>query len=184
MRGRLAVGLIPTVAAVGIAGALRAFRERCPQVRITLRVGASEVLADQAARGELDVAFLGLPTTAPRPSGVNAREGARQPAGRRGVRGPARNTAGRTQYDEAFAAAGLSRDVAFEVTEFMARLVREEVGIALFASAYVPHLAGVAVVEIVGAPARVECVVRKRDSTPAALAFLDLLGVTPAAPGT
>src|SRR5919202_1228598 len=44
IRGRLAVGLIPTVAAVDIPDALREFRERYPAVRIGLRVGSSEDL--------------------------------------------------------------------------------------------------------------------------------------------
>lgn len=42
VRGRLAVGLIPTVAAVDIPAALRDFRREYPDVRISLRVGASE----------------------------------------------------------------------------------------------------------------------------------------------
>ncbi|MFI9509514.1 LysR family transcriptional regulator [Nocardia sp. NPDC052566] len=55
VRGRLAVGLIPTVAAVDIPGALRQFRLRHPQVRISLRVGASEDLAEQVEQGILEI---------------------------------------------------------------------------------------------------------------------------------
>src|SRR5919201_1752909 len=58
IRGRLAVGLIPTVAAVDIPGALRDFRQRYPEVRIGLWVGASEDLVEQVKQGALDVAFL------------------------------------------------------------------------------------------------------------------------------
>ncbi len=76
IRGRLAVGLIPTVAAVDIPGALRTFREQHPNVRISLRVGASEDLVEQVKDGTIEVAFLGLPTTA-HPTGVEARELAR-----------------------------------------------------------------------------------------------------------
>src|SRR5689334_4818075 len=47
VRGRLAVGLIPTVAAVDLPGVLRQFRQRYPSVRISLRVGASEDLVEQ-----------------------------------------------------------------------------------------------------------------------------------------
>lgn len=61
VRGRLAVGLIPTVAAVDVPGALREFHVSYPHVRISLRVGASEKLVDQVKQGEIDVAFLGLP---------------------------------------------------------------------------------------------------------------------------
>src|SRR5437764_4386308 len=76
IRGRLAVGLIPTVAAVDIPGALRDFRQRYPAVRIRLRVGASDDLVEEVRQGAIEVAFLGLPTTA-RPEGVVAHELAR-----------------------------------------------------------------------------------------------------------
>src|SRR4051794_15916471 len=164
VRGRLAVGLIPTVAAVDIPGALREFRQRYPHVRISLRVGASEDLVEQVRQGAIDVAFLGLPTTT-RPEGVAAHELARDrlvavvapdhpladepvvdlrrlssevfvdlPAG----------TAGRAQSDQAFSAAGLDRDVAFEVTtaDFIAQLIRQNLGVAMLPSAWAPQLAG------------------------------------------
>ncbi|MFC9243811.1 LysR family transcriptional regulator [Streptomyces sp. NPDC057136] len=200
VRGRLAVGLIPTVAAVDIPRALRDFRQRYPNVRISLRVGASDELVEQVREGAIEVAFLGLPTTA-HPQGVNAHELARDrlvavvapdhllageptvslrrlsseafvdlPAG----------TAGRVQSDHAFAAAGLSRDVAFEVTtaDFMARLVEQSLGVAMLPSAYVPQLIGVTTIEVSDAPARVEYVVWSRGSlTPAATAFLAILDI-------
>jgi DNA-binding transcriptional LysR family regulator len=204
IRGRLAVGLIPTVAAVDIPAALRDFRERYPHVRISLRVGASEELVEQVRQGAIEVAFLGLPTTT-RPHGVDARELARDRlvavvapdhplAGERAVDLrrlaaevfvdlPA-NTAGRVQSDQAFSAAGLSRDVAFEVTTayLVARLVAEGLGIAMLPSAYAPQLTGVITIDVIDAPARVEHVVWSRDGrSPAATAFLTLLGI-PAAP--
>ena len=207
MRGRLAVGLIPTVAAVDLPGALREFRERYPHVRVSLRAGASEELVDQVKQGAIEVAFLGLPTTA-RPEGVESRELARDRlvavvapghplAGEPSVDLrrlssevfvdlPA-NTAGRAQSDQAFAAAGLSRDVAFEVTTayLTSRLVEANLGVAMLPSAYVPQLTGVVTVEIADAPARVEYVIWSRAGrTPAATAFLDILNVpvTPTTP--
>ncbi|MGA6152764.1 LysR family transcriptional regulator [Stenotrophomonas sp. NPDC087984] len=205
VRGRLAVGVISTVTAVDIPGALRDFRERYPQVRIRLRVAASDDLVEQVKEGAIDVAFLGLPTTT-RPQGVAAHELARDrlvavvapdhplagesevdlrrlssevfvdlPAG----------TAGRAQSDLAFEAAGLGRVVGFEVTsaDFIARLVRPGLGVAMLPSAYVPHLAGVVTIEVADAPARVEYVVWSRFSrTPAATAFLAALDI-PAADG-
>lgn len=200
VRGRLAVGLIPTVAAVDVAGALRDFRGRYPRVRISLRVGASEDLMEQVGEGALDVAFLGLPTTA-RPGGVAAHELARgrlvavvapdHPLAGEPVVDLRRlsrevfvdlpaGTAGREQSDQAFAAAGLSRDVAFEVTnaDFIARLVGQGLGVAMLPSAYVPQLAGVVTVEVSDAPARVEYAVWSRfGRTPAATAFLTQLGI-------
>ncbi|MFF7941339.1 LysR family transcriptional regulator [Nocardia gamkensis] len=199
VRGRLAVGLIPTVAAVDIPEALRDFRQRYPHVRISLRVGASEELVERVTQGALDVAFLGLPTTA-RPRGVAAHELARDrlvavvapdhplagaptvdlrrlssevfvdlPAG----------IAGRLQSDQAFAAVGLDRDVAFEVTsaDYIARLVRPGLAVAMLPSAYTPQLEGVVTIAVSDAPARVEYIIWSRSRPPAATAFLAVLGV-------
>ncbi len=205
VRGRLAVGLISTVTAVDIPVGLREFRGRHPQVRIGLRVGASKNLVEQVREGELDVAFLGLPTTF-RPEGVTARELARgrlvaavapdHPLASRG-RVPLRElaaepfvdlpsgTAGRAQTDLAFAAAGLVRDVAFEVDEasYIPRLVGPGLAVAMLPAAYVPRLTGIAVVEVTDAPVRIETVVWPRTGpTPATAAFLALLGIPDTAP--
>ncbi|NUS13466.1 MAG: LysR family transcriptional regulator [Streptomyces sp.] len=202
VRGRLAVGSIPTVTAADVPGALREIHERYPQVRITLRVGASDDLTEQVREGVLDVAFLGLPTTAV-PRGVAVRElargslvavvppghpladepsvGLRRLAAETFVELPA-GTAGRAQAEQAFAAAGLDRDVAYEVSsaEFIPRLVGAGLGVALLPAAYGPHLSGVVTVEVTDAPARVEYVVWSRGGpTPAAAAFLAALGVDP-----
>jgi DNA-binding transcriptional LysR family regulator len=201
VRGRLAVGLIPTVAAVDVPAALRDFRQRYPHVRISLRVGASEDLVEQVRQGALDVAFLGLPTTA-RPEGVATHELARDrlvavvPPGHPLAGQPAvdlrrlssevfvdlpAGTAGRAQSDQAFSAAGLDRDVAFEVTtaDFIAQLIRQDLGVAMVPSAWAPQLAGVVTVEVIDAPARVEYVVWSRSGrTPAAAAFLAVLDIT------
>ncbi|NEW47867.1 hypothetical protein GV794_27100, partial [Nocardia cyriacigeorgica] len=93
-------------------------------------------------------------------------------------------TAGRTQSDLAFAAAGLERDVAFEVTsaDYIARLVGQDLCIAMLPSLWVPHLSGVVTIEVTDGPTRVEYVVWGRTTrTPAATAFLDILGI-PATP--
>ncbi|WP_413116323.1 LysR family transcriptional regulator [Streptomyces sp. CY1] len=205
VRGRLAVGVISTVTAVDIPGALRDFRERYPQVRIRLRVAASDDLVEQVKEGAIDVAFLGLPTTA-RPQGVATHELARDRlvavvAPDHPIAGESEvdlrrlssevfvdlpaGTAGRAQSDLAFEAAGLGRVVGFEVTsaDFIARLVRPGLGVAMVPAAYVPHLAGVVTIEVADAPARVEYVVWSRFSrTPAATAFLAALDI-PAAHG-
>ncbi|MEU3013105.1 LysR family transcriptional regulator [Nocardia asteroides] len=200
VRGRLAVGLIPTVAAVDLPAALREFRTRHPHVRISLRVGASEDLAEQVEQGTLDVAFLGLPSGAA-PRGVAVRELARDRlvavvAPEHALAGeptvtlsrlaaevfvdlPA-GTAGRIQSDLAFAAAGLTRDVAFEVTtaDYIARLVGQDLCVAMLPAAHAPHLAGVRTVEVVDAPTRVEYVVWSRvGRSPAASAFLAALDI-------
>lgn len=200
VRGRLAVGLIPSVTAVDLPEALREFRARYPHVRISLRVGASDELSAQVQEGVLDVAFLGLPTTT-QPRGVAGRELARDrlvavvaPEHRLAhetsvdltrlstetfVDLPA-GTAGRAQSDLAFTAAGLDRDVAFEVSsaDYIARLVEQDLGVALLPSAYVPQLTGVVTVEVSDAPARVEHLVWSQTThTPAAAAFLTILDI-------
>ncbi|MFI7082966.1 LysR family transcriptional regulator [Streptomyces anulatus] len=200
VRGRLTVGLIPTVAAVDLPSVLKDFHRRHPKARVSLSVGASEDLVERVRKGEIEVAFLGIPVTA-RPRGVHARELARERliavvspahplAGESSVDLrrlasevfvdlPAK-TAGRAQSDLAFAAAGLTREVAFEVTnaDYLARLVGAGLGVALLPPTYVDGLAGVTTIEVTDAPARVEYVVWGRESrTPAAAAFLELLGI-------
>ncbi|MFD7059977.1 LysR family transcriptional regulator [Streptomyces sp. NPDC059906] len=200
VRGQLSVGVIPSVAAVDIPGTLRDFRRRYPKVRISLRVGASDELVEQVREGGLEVAFLGLPP-AVRPEGVKshvighdrlvavvapdhplADEGPvdlRRLSSEEFVDLPAK-TAGRIQSDLAFSAAGLTRDVAFEVTnaDFLARLVGQGLGVAMLPAAYVPQLSGVTTIQVTDAPARVEYVVWTPDSrTPAATAFLRLIDV-------
>lgn len=203
VRGRLAMGLIPTVAAVDIPAALRRYRNQYPDVQLSIRVGASEDLTDQVRQGVIEVAFLGLPPSA-QPRGVNARELVRDQLvavvapdhelAREPVVDLRRlstevfidlppNTAGRAQSDEAFAAAGLSREVAFEVTTadfMMARLVRQGLGIAMLPATYVPQLTGVTTIEVSDAPTRVEYLIWGGvGRTPAATAFLKMLDLPP-----
>ncbi|MEV0146091.1 MULTISPECIES: LysR family transcriptional regulator [unclassified Nonomuraea] len=200
IRGRLAIGVIPTVAAVDLPRELKDFHARHPRVRVTLRTGTSEELTERVRQGGLDVAFLGLPR-AGRPKGVRARELARGElvavvapghplTGQDGVDlrrlaeetfvdFPA-GTAGRAQSDEAFEAAGIQREVAFEVTavDFMARLVREGLGVAMMPAAFVPQVPGLAVLRVRDAPGRVEYLAWSRlRPAPAAAAFLTGLGV-------
>ncbi|RMI32346.1 LysR family transcriptional regulator [Nocardia stercoris] len=200
IRGRLAVGLIPTVAAVDVPATLAEFRSHHPQVRISLCAGASEDLAEKVRSGTIDIAFLGLPTTA-RPQGVRSHVLAHDhlvavvapdhPLAAESVVDLSRlstevfvdlpaGTAGRAQADQAFAAAGLTRDVAFEVTTayLINRLVEQRLAIAMLASAYVPQLTGLATIEVANAPTRVEHIVWSRDGhSPAAAAFLEILGI-------
>ncbi|MFC3454354.1 LysR family transcriptional regulator [Amycolatopsis speibonae] len=200
IRGRLTVGVIPTVAAVDVPAALQTFRHRYPHVRIGLRVGASGLLVEQIKDGAIEVAFLGLPVS-DRPEGVGTRELGRDDliavvapghplAGESSVDLKRLSSevfvdfpvgsAGRAQTDQAFAAAKVSREVAFEVTaaDFMARLIHQGLGVALLPSKYVPNLTGVVTVPVTDAPARIEHLVWNRFTvTPAAKAFLEILGV-------
>ena len=198
VRGRLGLGVIPTVAAVDLPSVLREFRLRHPQVHVVLRVGSSRELVEQVKCGELDLAFLGLPATV-EPRGVRVHEFVRDrhvavvapdhPLA--GANEVALSTlasevfvdfplgsAGRAQSDLAFEVAGVDREVALEVSavDLMVRLVQQRLGVAMLPSAFVPGLSGVATIPVSDAPQRVEYLVWSRsDPRPAAEAFLRLL---------
>ncbi|MFI7419585.1 LysR substrate-binding domain-containing protein [Nonomuraea sp. NPDC049684] len=203
IRGRLAVGSIPTVSAVDLPVVLKEFRRRHPRVRITLVSAGSEDLIERVRRGETDVAFLGLPTRA-EPKAVQSRPLARGElvavvapdhplaGGESDLRGLADEPfidfraghAGRIQSDVAFAAAGVHREVAFEVTsaEFMVDLVRHGLGVGLLPAAYAPRFPNLGLVRLRDAPARVEHLIWGAHPSAAATAFLSLIG-PPAAGG-
>jgi len=202
IRGRLAVGAIPTVTAVDLPAALKRFHLRHGQVRISLRSGGSGDLVEQVRQGVLDVAFLGLTPGTPL-KGVCGRELARGElvalvhpdhplAGethtslRRLADEPfvdfPEGTAGRNQTDAAFAAVGVHREVAFETTtpHFMARLVRQGLGVGMMPAGFASEFPDLPALRLHDAPARVEHLVWSRfRPSPAAAAFLEILGITP-----
>jgi DNA-binding transcriptional LysR family regulator len=200
VRGRLSVGVIPTVAAVDVPAALSVFREQHPRVRIGLLTGTSDALVRRVTDGRLDVAFLGLPAGAAveglrdhvlatdRHVAVVAQDHPLAGRKRLGLDRLAREvfvdfpsgTAGRAQTDRAFEAAHLRRDVAFEVTDahLMVALIRRGLCVGLLPEAFTPALDDVATVPVSGAPSRAEHVVwSPRGPSPAAAAFLEHLGV-------
>ncbi|MYW46311.1 LysR family transcriptional regulator [Streptomyces sp. SID161] len=206
VRGRLAVGVIVTAAAVDVPEVLQRYHARHPEVRVMLRSGRSDELTAAIRDGDLDIAFLGLPE-GERPSGVESvaldhdEHVLAVPAGHR-LAGASRvtlreiagetfvdfvaGTPARAQSDQAFAAAGLARDVAYEagVVELITRLVGRGLGIALLPSAFIRPLAagdpGLALVPVVDGPHRVEHLAWSRfNPSPATLAMLDVLGVRP-----
>lgn len=198
IRGTLTVGSIPTVAAVDLPVVLRDYRLRYPEVRISLRAGSSERLVEQVRDGGVDAAFLGAPPGF-RPQGVRDRELAHgQHVAVVAPEHPlaaedevdlrlladevfvdfAGGSAARAQSDQAFTAAGLRREVAFEVSgvELMVRMVRHGLGIALLPAAFTAELHGLRCVPITNGPVRVEHLVWSRFTpSPAASAFLSLL---------
>jgi DNA-binding transcriptional LysR family regulator len=162
----------------------------------------SDPLIEKVRQGVLDVAFVGLVPDA-RTVGVREKELARGElvtvvppghplAGREWttLSRMARETfvdftvgsAARRQRDEAFRAAGLTSEVAFEVTtvEFLAKLVRAGLGVGMVPEAIASELSGLHIVRVRPAPERTE---RGGWSalgpSPAALAFLAGLGVDP-----
>ncbi|WP_112470282.1 LysR family transcriptional regulator [Streptomyces triticisoli] len=203
VRGRLAVGVIVTTAAVDVPELLQRYRARYPDVHVLLRSGRSDELAAAIRSGELDIAFLGLPE-GERPSGVESialdhdEHVLVVPAGHR-LAGVSRvtlqeiaeetfvdfasGTPGRAQSDQAFAAAGLTRDVAYEagVVELITRLIARGLGVALLPSAFIRPLAaddpGLALVPVVDGPHRIEYLAWSRfNPSPATRALLDVLG--------
>ncbi|MET7697000.1 LysR family transcriptional regulator [Streptomyces sp. NPDC005485] len=206
VRGRLAVGVIVTTAAVDVPELLQRYRARHPDVRVALRSGRSDDLAAAIRSGELDIAFLGLPEGEP-PPGVETLALDHDehvlvvPAGHP-LAGASRvtlreiaeetfvdfvaGTPARAQSDQAFAAAGLVRDVAYEagVVELITRLIARGLGVALLPSAFIRPLAaadpGLALVPVADGPHRVEYLAWSRfNPSPATRAMLEVLGVRP-----
>jgi len=201
VRGRLAVALSPTASAVDVTGALHGFRRRHPQVCITLRTSASDSLVERVKEGAVDVAFLGVQTTK-KPTGVAACELSRDPLV--AVVSPEHplasepavslgrlsaevfvdlppGTAGRSQSDAVFSAAGLGRQVAFEVAtmDSIAGLVGRNLAVAMLPSGSAHRLTGVATVDLTDAPLHVEYAVWSGSRhTPAVAAFLAVLDIT------
>ncbi|WP_280402243.1 LysR family transcriptional regulator [Nocardia carnea] len=202
LRGRLALGAIPSVGAIDLLGTLQDFRIRHPRVQISLQIGTSGDLVDDIRQGRLDIAFLGLPAgSAPR--AVAARElgsgelvvvvspghplaGARDlDASRLGgelfVDFPA-GSAGRAQSDRAFTAAGVQREVAFEVVavDYFVELIRRDLCIGLLPASIAGAYPGLGIATLRDPPRRVEYVVwGQRALGPAAAAYLSALGVVP-----
>lgn len=196
--GRLRLGAIPTVTAFDLPSLLRDFRAAHARVDVSLRTDGSQELVAQIATGTVDVAFLGLPPGRV-PRGVRSRLAGRgehvavvapdHPLAEEHRTDLATlapypfvdftaGTPGRLQVDEAFAAAGIERHVAFEVTtgDLAAGLVAQRLGIALLPGAYAATLTGVRTVEIADAPVREEHVAWSRHRpSPSAAAFLEML---------
>lgn len=207
VRGRLSVGVIPTVTAVDVPGTLRDFRLAHPQVQISLQVSGSEELIDSVAAGGTDIAFLGMPRGR-EPAGVawrhllSDRHVALVSTDHRLAGKPAvslddladetfadfpRGGGGRAQTDLAFDAAGISRDVAFEVgdTDFMLGLVRQGLAVTLLPSRFVRGAQGMAVLPVVEGPCREEFLIWSAfNPRPAGLAYLDLTKTGGSAPAS
>lgn len=198
VRGTLTIGVIPTVAAVDIPRVLASFHTTHPAVQVRLRGGGSEQFVSDIQAGRLDVAFLGLAECTP-PQGLAFRELSHEalvatlPAGHRlaqrkrlrladladetFVDFPA-GSAGRAQSDIAFQAAGLHRDVAFEImaTDLILGIIRNELAIGMLSAHVIPHDPDVVTVPLVDGPRRVEYLAwNEFNPSPAARAFLEAI---------
>jgi DNA-binding transcriptional LysR family regulator len=153
LRGTLSIGTMINTGSVDVAAALGRFHEQHPGVLVRLRVvpGGSAELAREAVAGSLDLALLSLPGKPP--TGLAVRQLAHESLVLLCAQGHPLATAEavtletlanetfvdfpagwgtRTIVDSAFAAAGLERQVSFEVSEYgtAAGLVRNGLGIA------------------------------------------------------
>jgi DNA-binding transcriptional LysR family regulator len=167
LRGTLAIGTMISTGRIDVPALLGMFHEQHPGVLVRLRVlpGGSAELAREVASGGLDLALLSLPGEAP--AGLNVRPLAREPlvlicAARHPLAAAPSATLGelanetfidfpagwgtRTVTDRAFAAAGLERQVAFEVPDYTtaAGLARNGLGVAFVPRAAAERLDGVA----------------------------------------
>lgn len=200
IRGRLTVGVIPTVVAVDLPATLKRFHLAHPDVRIALRVAGSDEQEAAIAHGDLDVGLLGLPAgreprgvawrslSTDRLVAVTSREHAL--AHRRRIRlsdladevfadFPA-GSPGRAQSDGGFAKAGIRRHVAFEAvaTDLMLGLVRQNLAVTLLPARYVQADPQLAVIAIADGPARTEYLAWSTfNPSPASQAFLATAGL-------
>lgn len=201
IRGSLTIGVIPTVTTIDIPAVLGRFHRAHPAVRIKLRGGGSDEFIAAISEGRMDVAVLGLPDSAP-PKGVNARVLARERlivvvsaehslARRRRLRLEdlsdevfvdfSEGTPGRIPSDLAFQAAGVHREVAFEVmsADLILDLVRQGLVIALLSPAFIPAGSnGLRTIPVTAGPTRIEYLAWSSfNPTPAARAFLESLPI-------
>ncbi|MFG3259220.1 LysR family transcriptional regulator [Streptomyces sp. NPDC048172] len=200
IRGRLSIGTIPTVTAVDLPRSIRAYHDRYPQVRVSLQVNRSERMVVDVREGTLDLALLGTLRSF-EAKGVREHVLTRDEhvailppdhplaaAGETDLRRLsdevfvdfASGTAARAQTEEAFTAARLPHDVAFEVSsvDLVVSFVQNGLGIALLPSAFVRQLTGVRVLPVRDAPVREERLIwSPTRPSPAAAAFLRELGV-------
>ncbi|ROQ69091.1 DNA-binding transcriptional LysR family regulator [Streptomyces sp. 840.1] len=198
LRGRVALGIVPTVTALDIPRALRTFHRAHPAVRVTLRTAGSDELISAVEDGTVDLAVLGLPENSA-PTGIRTLELARARlvavvspehhlSGRRRLRladlsgetfadFPA-GTPGRAQSDLAFEAAGIQRDVTFESMSpaLILDLVGQNLAVALLPPAILSPDAPTAAIPVTDGPTRIEYLAWSDfNPAPAATALLSVL---------
>lgn len=207
LRGTLTMGTMQATGPLDLPALLGRFYTAHPGVRVRLRLSAtgSAGLARQVIAGDLDLALLSLPGRAP--AGLALHPVSDEPLllacppGHplaRQRRATVAQLAGepfidftpgwgnRAAADRAFAAAGLSREVRFEVADFAtaASLVRNGLGVALLPESFTTSLPGLPLISVTGAqlrwPVSVATPARRRLSA-AGQAFLAEL--KPTAPG-
>lgn len=200
IRGRLTIGMIPTVTSIDIGAVLAEFTAAYPSVHVRMHSGGSDRFISRIAAGTMDVAVLGLPSSHP-PEAV-ASHCMRQDrlvavvgdehrfAGRKRlmlrdledevfVDFPP-GTPGRTQSDLAFTEAGIGRRVMFEAmtTDLIVDLVAQGLAVGMLPAAAVEKRPGLHLIEVRDGPSRTEYIAWSDfNPSPAAQAFLTLVGI-------
>lgn len=198
IRGRLTIGVIPTVGAIHMPSVLRDFHLAYPEVRITLHEASSDTLIAAIDDGKVDVALLGLPESDPARR-VRTRELARdrhvavmstahrladrtslhlsELMGETFADFPA-GSPGRAQTDLAFENAHLQRTVAFEAADpaLVVGLIEQNLAIALLPSVVAPVRSDLVRIPLVDGPTRIEYLAWSLfNPSPAAAAFIEVV---------
>lgn len=200
VRGRLSIGEISSLTGLDLVDLLAGFHHEYPKVDIRWLMGKSELMIVDVRERRLDVAFIGV-WPGESLDGVEWRLLAREelvavlPPGH-GLAGRDKlklaqledqplvdfqaGTGARRQTDEAFAAAGLRHRVQFEVgnTALIEKFVQRGLAVGLVAGSIAAGFEGVVVKPVCDAPVRHLYAIWSKTPTPAASAFLQLLGKT------
>lgn len=201
VRGRLSVGVIPTVTAIDVSAALKAFHQAHPQVRIALQVSGSDELETAIVRGGIDVGLLGLPENR-QPRGVAWRnlgvdrlvavvshehtlahrhEVQLRDLAQETFADFPTGTPARAEGDLAFAAAGIRREVAFEsmAINLTIDLIHQNLAITLLPSRYAPRHHALVSLPVADGPSRTEYLAWSDfNPSPAAHALLEIIEKT------
>ena len=165
LHGTVTVGTLTAINLIDLPGLLAALRARHPGITVRLRTAAtgSAGLAQDLHDGQLDVAFLSLP--GPPPTGLRIRLLAAAPASHP-LAGVGRATlsqlavfpfidsppgfGNRLLVDQAFAAAGVEREVTLEIADIgmAASFIRAGLGIGFLSHFLVKEHAGLDTVQI------------------------------------
>ncbi len=198
LRGTLNIGTITPLAAVDLPDLLATYQERHPAVRVTLRTRLVSDLLEQVRDHSCDLVFVDANAPQP-PRGLIARNLAHEdlvaivaadhPLAAAVQVAPAQLAAGtmvdmppgsgiRRHNDAAFAAAGVTRKVAFEADAMtlLEPLVARGLGTALVSTASAARMPTVRSVPVTGVPPRViQALWKPSGASPAARAFVGLL---------
>lgn len=196
VRGRLHIGLISSLVTVPVPALLGRFRDTYPQVEVHMRTGMSDALLADLDEDRLDVALVGVGPHIPLPQqrvllheeGLALIAASGHPlAARKRVAlaalddvpmvGLIAGSGVRGITDAAFLEAGLRQRVQYEAThaDLIRQLVVAGLGVAIVPQTMAAIMREVTVVPLAGRHRFLTYVCWRRDPTPAARAFVELI---------